>query len=595
MRKQTAAKNENNGHAVKTVFKIIPLVEIEASPNNTRGQIDEGSLTDLAASIRKHGVLQAILVREIAAPKAGKAKYQVVAGERRFRAAHLAGLEEIPAQVRTMTDDEALGAQIVENLQREDVHPLDEADGFLRLKEEMKLGVREIAERVAKDARYIARRLALTNLIEEARDDLRKELITLAHALELCRLGPEIQVEALAACYETKSVYNKGANTCEYVPDKARPARHVHYLMEWLARNVHLNLHKAPFKADDARLREDGLTCVDCPERSGRDKTLFADIKEKDTCLNPKCFQAKLQKFLQVRKAEIEGKSGRPAAYISPFYGSGVEAKGAIGRGQYQPLEKKADRCEHAEQAVVVDGPEIGQARWICRERSCKDHLGRVRESHSYPSGGPISRNASPKDRNRRKQELFDIKVDEAVRKRVMREAIKTWSWPLDRTYLNEAVKEFFRRIPSEHQRTICEVLGWEKEAAGKLRLDEEAALAKLASVSDDELAQFIMLCSFAHYGANHNGNRQVSQSAVVRLSEERGVNHALFDAQVRAEKCPKKYKAAHDAYLKVVESGKAATRPVVYEKESLSAAPTQVGGEKKDAAGKARAKAQTN
>jgi ParB family chromosome partitioning protein len=119
-------------------------------------------------------VLQAILVREIAAPKTGKAKYQIVAGERRFRAAKLAGLKEIPAQIKSMTDEEALGDQIVENLQREDVHPLDEADGFLRLKEEMKLGVRDIAERVAKDARYVARRLALTNLIEEARDDLRR-------------------------------------------------------------------------------------------------------------------------------------------------------------------------------------------------------------------------------------------------------------------------------------------------------------------------------------------------------------------------------------------------------------------------------------
>jgi ParB family chromosome partitioning protein len=573
MRRKTAARNRNNGNVVNTVFRIIPLVEIKASPNNTRGQIDENSLTDLATSIRKHGVLQAILVRETAAPTSGKAKYQVVAGERRFRAAKLAGLKEIPAQVRSMTDDEALGAQIVENLQREDVHPLDEADGFLRLKEEMKLGVREIAERVAKDARYVARRLALTNLIEEARDDLRKDLIMLAHALELCRLAPEIQAEAIAACYETKTVYNKSANTYEYVPDKTRPALHVRHLVEWLARNVHLNLHKAPFKLDDARLREDGMTCVDCPQRSGRDKTLFADIKNGDTCLNPPCFRAKLQIFVQLRKAEIEEKSGRPAAYISGLYGSGAEAKGAIGREQYQVIEKRADRCQYSEQAVVADGTEVGQTRWICREKDCKDHLGRVRESYTSSSSAAGRLIAQPKDRNRRRQELFDIKVDEAVRKRVMREALKAWSWPLDRTSLNEGVKEFFRRIPSEHQRTICEVFGWEKEAAGKSRFDEDKALGRLTSFSDDELARFVMLCSFAHYGANHNGNRQVSQSAVVRLSEERGVNHALIDAQVRAELSPKKYKAAHDTYLKAVESGKAARKPTVYEKGSAPAA----------------------
>jgi ParB family chromosome partitioning protein len=93
---------------------MIPLAELIPSPNNTRGQVTESSLTGLVASIRRRGVLQAILVREITAPKAGKAKYQIVAGERRFRAAKLAGLKEIPAQVKSMTDDEALGDQIVE-------------------------------------------------------------------------------------------------------------------------------------------------------------------------------------------------------------------------------------------------------------------------------------------------------------------------------------------------------------------------------------------------------------------------------------------------------------------------------------------------
>jgi ParB family chromosome partitioning protein len=595
MRKKTGANSADNGNAVSTELRMIPLAELIPSPNNTRGQITESSLTGLAASIRRRGVLQAILVREIAAPKSGKAKYQIVAGERRFRAAKLAGLKEIPAQIKPMTDEDALGDQLVENLQREDVHPLDEADGFLRLREEMKLGVRDIAERVAKDARYVARRLALTNLIEEARDDLREDRITLAHALETCRLAPEIQTEALAACYETKSVLNRSANRYEYAPDKTRPARHVRHLLGWLAQNVHLNLHTAPFKLDDARLREDGLTCADCPQRSGRDKTLFADIKNGDTCLNPPCFQAKLQTFVQIRKAELDEKSGKPGALISAFYGSGVEAKGAISLDQYQVIEKKANRCEHAEQAVVVDGPEIGQVRWICRERNCKDHLGRVRESHSYSSGGPVSRNASPKDRNRRKQELFDIKVDEVVRKRVMAEAIKTWSWPLDRTHLNEAVKEFFRRIPSEHQRTIYEVFGWEKEAAAKLRFDDAAVLRKLAALGDDDLARFLMLCSFAHYGANQYGNSRVDQKPVVRLSQERGVNHTLIDAQVRAELSPKKYKAAHDAYLEAVENGKAAKKPVVYEQIPPAASATRTGDEKEQAAGKARSKAATN
>ncbi|MBK6799541.1 MAG: ParB/RepB/Spo0J family partition protein [Acidobacteria bacterium] len=171
------AKQNGAGNSTGA-FLLIRLGEIELSPTNTR-QIDDKSLADLAASIRQNGVLQPILVRPI---EAESAKYQIVAGERRFRAAGLAELKEIPAQVRAMSDDEALSLQIIENLQREDLHPIDEAESFRRLREAMGVTVREMAQRVAKDARYVARRLSLTNLIEEGREDFRKERITLAHA-----------------------------------------------------------------------------------------------------------------------------------------------------------------------------------------------------------------------------------------------------------------------------------------------------------------------------------------------------------------------------------------------------------------------------
>jgi hypothetical protein len=133
----------------------------------------------------------------------------------RFRAARQAGLTEIPALVRDMTDEEALGAQL-ENLQRKDLHALDEADGLLRLKEVQKLGISDIAQRLAKSEQYVARRLALTNLIEEARDDLREHRITLAHALEICRLAPEVQARALNACYESKIVFDRIKQTNSY-------------------------------------------------------------------------------------------------------------------------------------------------------------------------------------------------------------------------------------------------------------------------------------------------------------------------------------------------------------------------------------------
>jgi ParB/RepB/Spo0J family partition protein len=594
MRRNPTLKAGTNGKPDDAVSRMISLAEIEPSPNNARKHFNKNKLAELAESIRQRGLLQAILVREIESPEAGKVKYQIIAGERRFRAANLAGLKVIPASVRSMDEDETLSAMLIENLQREDIHPLDEADGFLRLKETQKMKVSDIAQRVAKDKRYVARRLALTNLIEDARDDFRKEYITLAHALEICRLAPEIQIEALAACYEKRTVLDSKKNTYNYVPDKTQPARHVRHLQEWITQNIYLDLKRAAFKLDDARLREDGLTCLDCPQRSGHDKTLFADIKSGDTCLNPLCFQAKLQTFVQIRKSELEEKNGEPVIYISAYYGSGAEAKSLIGRDQYQLIEKNADRCEYAESAIVADGTEIGQVRCICRDRNCKDHLGRVRDSFAYANNGN-SRTATPNNRNQRKQELFDIKVDELVRKRVMKEAIKTWAWPLERTHLNEAVKEFFRRIPAEHQRIICEVFGWGEDETKKLRFDEAAALRKLAALNDGELAQFLMLCSFAHFGANQYKNNRVDQKLVVQLSKDRGINHALIDAEVRAELSPKKYRPAHEAYLEVVRSGRSSKKPAVYEKERSAPSLTVDDKSKKKAVSKARPEAQTD
>ncbi len=550
---------QNGAAAITGAFLSIPLGEIEVSPTNLR-QIDEKSLAELAASIRQHGVLQPILLRPI---ENGAAKYQIVAGERRFRAAGLAELETIPGQVRAMSDDEALSLQIIENLQREDLHPLDEAESFRRLREVMQITVREMAQRVAKDARYVARRLSLTNLLDEGREDFRKERITLAHALEICRLAPEIQIEALHACYEAKPVESREGEGYDFVPDKTKPAKNVRFLQDWLMRNVHLNLQTAPFKLDDACLREDGLTCLACPQRTGRDRLLFADIKSGDTCLNPLCYQAKLGQFVQITKAEVEAKQSQPVALISTYYGSKADGEELLAVDQYEVLPKKADRCEFAEKAVAGDGTEIGKVKWICREAECKDHLGRVREVRQQSTGMP-SGTVSPTERHDRKQELFDLKVDEIVRKRVFGEAIKTFAWPLERAHLNEAVKEFYRRIPSSDQQTIREVFGWSEQE--KLRFDDEAVLQELGKLDETRLAQFLMLCSFAHYGANREQNRRVDQSVVLQLSKERKVNHKLIDAEVRAELCPKKYKDAHIAYLEAVKAGKKADKPVVYE-----------------------------
>lgn len=560
-------------------FRYIPLSDIEPSADNVRKHANKKKFAELVQSVKDQGVLQAILLRPLAVHN-GAAKYGIVAGERRFRAAREAGLAEIPAFIKALEGADAFSATMTENLVREDIHPLDEADGFLRLREEMKLNVRQIAKRVAKDPRYVARRLPLTALIEEAKEDFRCERLTLAHVLELCRLAPEIQEQALAICYETKSVRSKQGEGYDFVVDKARPVRTVIFLQEWLEKNVHLNLQIAPFKLDDARLREDGLSCLNCPQRTGHDKLLFADIKHGDTCLNPICFQAKFRRMLDLTKAEVEAKQGKPAVFISAYDGWNDPGSGTLSRDQYHPIEKKAKRCAFAEQAVFDDGAAVGKVKWICREKTCKDHLGRIPDTQpALPvTNGKTTSAREPADAHHaRKQELFNIKVDELVRRRVFAEAIKVLTWPLERKHLNEAVKEFFRRIPADVQKIICEVFGWNEELKGKLRFDDGAVLKELARLDNHRLAQFLMLCSFAHYGTNHDGNHQVNQSLVVGLSQACKVNHILIDAEVRLALCAKKYKPAHEAYLAAVQNGQKAETPVVFERAVQVAASSPV------------------
>src|ERR1051326_917635 len=151
MQKKNHAKNGATAGNNGGLLRMIPLGDIEPSPNNPRQHFDDRKFAELVASIKQNGVSQPILVRPINGANAGKAKFQIVAGERRYRASSQLGLKDIPAHIRAMSDAEASSARLVENLLREDLHPLDEADGFLHLKEELKLDVRGISQRVAKD------------------------------------------------------------------------------------------------------------------------------------------------------------------------------------------------------------------------------------------------------------------------------------------------------------------------------------------------------------------------------------------------------------------------------------------------------------
>jgi ParB/RepB/Spo0J family partition protein len=163
--------------------RIVPVDRIDSNPQQPRLAFNQETLDELAASIREHGVLQPILVRPT-----GVNRYQLVAGERRWRASKQAGLETIPALIEEIDDDTALEISIIENLQREDISPLDEAAMYDRMVREHGYSIRKLADKLGKDKGYLENRLRLADAPPEIRElvSLRKD--TLSHAYELMKV-----------------------------------------------------------------------------------------------------------------------------------------------------------------------------------------------------------------------------------------------------------------------------------------------------------------------------------------------------------------------------------------------------------------------
>ena len=152
-------------------------------PNSRGSSFEEDTLAELAASVREHGVLQPILVRPL-----GPHRFQLIAGERRWRASRLAGLPTIPAMVEEIDDETAMEIAIIENLQREDLSPLDEATMYDRMIRDHGYSIRRLAEKLGKDKGYVENRLRLADAPAEIRQLVSVRKDTLSHAYELLKV-----------------------------------------------------------------------------------------------------------------------------------------------------------------------------------------------------------------------------------------------------------------------------------------------------------------------------------------------------------------------------------------------------------------------
>jgi ParB family chromosome partitioning protein len=178
--------------ATHAQIREVPVGKILPNPAQPRLSYDEESLTELASSIREHGVLQPILVRPAGA------KFELIAGERRWRASGMAERATIPAIVVEFDEQTALEVSIIENLQREDVSPLEEAAMFRKMTETFGYSVRQLAQKVGKDKGYVENRLRLSDAPADIRELLSLRKDTISHAYELMKIGDERKRRRLA-------------------------------------------------------------------------------------------------------------------------------------------------------------------------------------------------------------------------------------------------------------------------------------------------------------------------------------------------------------------------------------------------------------
>lgn len=314
-----------------------PAVEVGmlvSSPTNPRKHFDPVELAELAKSIKEVGMVQPIVVREIAG-----GQLEIVAGERRWRAAKLAELAEVPVRILVMTDEQALEIQVVENLQRKDLNPLEEADGYKHL---LKAGydVARIAGRIGRSAKYVYDRLKLFDLIEDAKTILTRGQMTAGHAILIARLAPTDQKRALqegALFLEQRNMWRDLAGT-ELNREELLKVCSVRELEVWIEDHV---------RFDPAK---------------GADPLLFPE-----TALKLDAARQESTKIVAITNAQYIPEEARAAKVKTLAPGQWRRADG----------EQESKTCDFSLMGVVAIGPGRGQAFPVCEARNtCKVHFG---------------------------------------------------------------------------------------------------------------------------------------------------------------------------------------------------------------------------
>lgn len=510
----------------QSLVRDIPLSRIQESKTNPRRQFDETKLSELAENICQHGVLQPVLVRP--SPSGEPDSYELVAGARRYRASQIAHQTSIPATIRELTDTQCLELQLIENLQRSDVHELDEARGYaalMRLEPET-YSVEVLAEKIGRSEKYIYSRLRLTHLVEEVEQAFYNGKLSVAHAFEMARLEPTDQKRALLECFPNHR------STAAILKDRKAEAVTVRQLREWIEREIHLDLTSAAFDPQDETLLPSAGSCAKCPKRTGNNPLLFPEVRQKSICTDRACYHRKVEALVQVRVKPLEAAGETPLRVSHvPAWQAKHPSADVLHEGQYRKAQNEAE-CPHTQPAVVIDGPHAGKLFHVCRSEKCSVHAGTSRYQ------------PSPQERRARAKELLTERVEKEMRIRTLGEIRKKLSGAPSRLDLEMAALDYFGRLGHDNHRRLCRAYGWgekkTKASWGGSTVDYKRIAGKaLSEMSASQVQHFLIVCALvSDLGCpGYNPAQALAKdSNLARTAARYKINMAQLAATVRSE-----------------------------------------------------------
>ncbi len=285
-----------------TEFAFLNLEAIAPSPTNPRKHFDAAKLTELTESIKSGGVHQPILVRPLPGSRLEdterEVEFEIVSGERRWRASIDAGQTKIPAMVRVLDDAQVLEIQMIENLIRADLSPMEEAEGYETLMNRTGTTVEALAAKIGKSRAYIYARLKLLDLNAECQLALREGKIDASRALLIARI-PDTNLHAKALAEAMRKDFHGDVIS-------------LRSFQNWLRANVMLHLDDAVFPIADVTLNPKAGSCHDCKKRTKAFPDLLSDVSphiDGDLCLDPECYHQKLQAHALILEAGEEDES----------------------------------------------------------------------------------------------------------------------------------------------------------------------------------------------------------------------------------------------------------------------------------------------